>query len=161
MRFIRSMVLVDVVCSAGFARVGSVVSRPAVFSLICLSVLSSCSTSNTRIAGGGLLGRGAAASTPYISSLQGGIVSRSGIQLDRGDFNKALEAEYRALETAPGGQAVAWKGDASGEVIANAPYQVGNQNCRQYSHTVKQDGREAKVRGAACRNADGTWTPLT
>jgi surface antigen len=23
------------------------------------------------------------------------------------------------------------------------------------------DGKQAKVRGAACRNTDGTWTPLT
>ncbi|MES5097503.1 hypothetical protein ABUK73_04660 [Agrobacterium sp. BA1120] len=136
--------------------------RPAVFSLICLSVLSSCTTSNTRNTGGGLLSRGGASATPYISALQGGIVGRSGLQMDRSDFNKALEAEYQALETAPGGQAVTWgSGDTRGEVVANAPYQVGNQNCRQYTHDLTVDGKQAKVRGAACRNANGTWTPLT
>jgi surface antigen len=45
-------------------------------------------------------------------------------------------------------------------VIAAAPYQVGSQNCRQYTHTVTSDGHEVKARGAACRNKDGTWTPL-
>lgn len=157
----RSMVVGEVMGNAGVAGMGSFLTRPAVLSLVFVSVLSSCTTSNNRIAGGGILGRGASSSTPYIASLQGGIVSRSGIQLDRSDFNKALEAEYRALETAPGGQPVTWSGNAKGEVVVNAPYQVGNQNCRQYSHTVTQGGREAKVRGAACRNADGTWTPLT
>ncbi|XUY28212.1 hypothetical protein RMR21_004015 [Agrobacterium sp. rho-8.1] len=145
----------------GFAGINSNLIRPAVLSLVCLSVLSSCTTSNTRASGGGLLGRGGASSTPYISSLQGGIVGRSGLQLDRGDFNRALEAEYRALETAPGGQAVMWgSGETRGEVVANAPYQVGNQNCRQYTHDLTVDGKQAKVRGAACRNSDGTWTPL-
>jgi surface antigen len=153
--------LVDVVGKTGFAGINSNLIRPAVLSLVCLSVLSSCTTSNTRASGGGLLGRGGASSTPYISSLQGGIVGRSGLQLDRGDVNRALEAEYRALETAPGGQAVMWgSGETRGEVVANAPYQVGNQNCRQYTHDLTVDGKQAKVRGAACRNSDGTWTPL-
>jgi surface antigen len=146
---------------AGFAGMNSNFMRPAVLSLICLSALSSCTTSNTRMSGGGLFGRSASSATPYIASLQGGIVGRSGLQMDRRDFNKALEAEYRALETAPGGQAVMWgEDDTKGEVIANAPYQVGNQNCRQYTHSLTVDGKQAKVRGAACRNADGTWTPL-
>lgn len=153
--------MVYVMGKAGSAGMKSNFMRPAVVSLICLSALSSCTTSNTRGSGGGLIGRGGASATPYISSLQGGIVGRSGLQMGRGDFNKALEAEYRALETAPGGQAVVWgDGDTRGEVIANAPYQVGNQNCRQYTHNLTVDGKQAKVRGAACRNTDGTWTPL-
>ncbi|KQR35562.1 hypothetical protein ASF91_03785 [Rhizobium sp. Leaf155] len=153
----------EAMCSAGVRARGSRLARPAVLSLIVVSVLSSCTTSNTRgpASGGGLFSGRGSSSVSYIANLQGGIVSRSGIQLSRGDYNKALEAEYRALETAPGGQAVTWSGSANGEVIANAPYQVGNQNCRQYSHTINDNGREAKVRGAACRNADGTWTPLT
>jgi len=57
---------------------------------------------------------------------------------------------------------VAWTGrGVSGQVVAAAPYQVGSQNCRQYTHTVVSDGREAKARGAACRNTNGTWTPLS
>lgn len=102
------------------------------------------------------------ASAGYITSLQGGIVGRSGAQLSSSDRSRALEAEYRALEEAAGGQSISWKGsDASGSVTANAPYQVGAQNCRQYRHTVTVEGREAVARGVACRNSDGTWTPLT
>ncbi|MDI7921397.1 hypothetical protein [Ferirhizobium litorale] len=101
-------------------------------------------------------------STPYLDALQGGIVGRTGIAIGAGDKQRALEAEYRALEAAPGGQPVSWSGrGVSGEVVAAAPYQVGSQNCRQYTHTVTANGREARARGAACRNANGTWTPLT
>ncbi|RVL10855.1 hypothetical protein CN147_33640, partial [Sinorhizobium meliloti] len=71
-------------------------------------------------------------------------------------------AEYRALEAAPCGQPVAWQGrGVSGSVVAAAPYQVGSQNCRQYSHTVTVKSQQTTARGAACRNSDGSWTPLT
>lgn len=101
-------------------------------------------------------------STGFITALQGGIVARSGVTLSNSDKQRALEAEYRALEAAPGGQPVAWSGrGVSGEVVAAAPYQVGSQNCRQYTHTLKLEDRQAVARGAACRNANGSWSPLT
>ena len=77
---------------------------------------------------------------------------------------RALEAEYKALESAPGGLPVAWKsfdGRASGQVIAATPYQVGQQNCRQYTHSAVIRGQTVTGQGAACRNADGSWTPLS
>ena len=52
-------------------------------------------------------------------------------------------------------------GSHSGEVVAAQPYQVGSQNCRQYTHTVRIDGTPQSARGTACRNEDGSWTPLT
>ena len=99
----------------------------------------------------------------YITALQGGLVSRNAAAgLSKADMQRALEAEYRALEAAPGGQPVVWQGKGvSGSVVAAAPYQVGSQNCRQYSHTLTVDGRDTATRGAACRNADGAWTPLS
>lgn len=132
-----------------------------------LAFLSSCATSgggNTAAStGGGLLGGGSGnKSAVYITALQGGIVARSGVQLSSSDRQRALEAEYRALEAAAGGQPVTWGGTSvGGEVIAAAPFQVGAQNCRQYKHKLTVSGRPAEARGAACRNADGTWTPLT
>jgi len=112
--------------------------------------------------GRGLLTPRPSPSTSYISALQGGIVGRTGAALSASDRSRALEAEYRALEGAAGGEAITWKGDdANGQVVANAPYQVGTQNCRQYRHTVTMNGRDMTARGAACRNSNGTWTPLT
>ena len=100
----------------------------------------------------------------YIQSLHGGLVSRlPGLKMTKSDLSRALEAEYKALETAPGGQSIAWEGSrSSGQVVAAVPYQVGSQNCRQYSHVVTPAGGAAQtVRGAACRNANGSWTPLS
>lgn len=99
-----------------------------------------------------------------IAALNGGVIGRAaGLTLNPADRNRALEAEYKALELAPAGQGVVWTGSqASGEVTAAVPYQVGRQNCRQLSHTVNGPGGRAFVaRGAACRNPDGSWSPLT
>lgn len=127
---------------------------PLVFAAVAAS---GCST--------GAAGRGAEAKGAglYIAALQGGLVGRMpGATLSKADTQRALEAEYRALEAAPGGQPVTWQGRGmAGSVVAAAPYKVGSQNCRQYTHTVTVGGRESAGRGAACRNADGSWTPLS
>jgi surface antigen len=100
-------------------------------------------------------------SATFITALDGGIISHTGLTISDSDKQRALEAEYRALEAAPGGQPVVWSGRGiSGQVVAAAPYQVGSQNCRQYSHTVTVDGKQTVARGSACRNDNGTWTPL-
>jgi surface antigen len=135
--------------------------RIAASSLLVAGLLGGCATKEGASTGG-LLSPRPTNSTPYIAALQGGILSRSGVEVSSSDRSRALEAEYRALEAAPGGQPVTWTGSGvKGEVVANAPYQVGTQNCRQYRHTVTSGGRDAVARGAACRNSDGTWTPLT
>lgn len=144
-----------------FGKMINLAMRSAVVSAVSLSVLSACTTTNRAAGSGGLLSR-TTTSAPYIASLQGGIVARSGVKFERNDLQRALEAEYKALEASPGGQPVSWNGDdGKGQVVASAPYQVGGQNCRQYTHTITADSRETKVRGTACRNADGSWTPLT
>lgn len=99
-----------------------------------------------------------------IEALNGGIIDPAvSAQLTADDRRKALEAEYRALEAAPSGQIVAWKGTrkgVSGEVYAAQPYEVGSQNCRQYVHKITRDGQTTTTRGTACRSEDGNWTPL-
>jgi len=100
----------------------------------------------------------------FVRALDGGLVSQiQGANLGAEDRKLALQAEYKALEDAPGGQPVPWSGatGVSGTVVAATPYQVGTQNCRQYTQTVSVDGRSLIARGAACRNPNGTWTPLT
>jgi surface antigen len=99
-----------------------------------------------------------------IDALNGGIIDPTvSATLNTEDRVKALEAEYRALEVAPSGQIVAWQGGqgvVSGEVYAAQPYEVGSQNCRQYVHKVDNNGHMSSTRGTACRNEDGSWTPL-
>jgi len=121
------------------------------------------------------LGRGATAgsttqpggqlSSTVISSMGGGLVSGPvGSGLSGSERRSGLEAEYRALEYTASGQPVTWKGSQAnryGEVVAAQPYRVGSQDCRQYTHTVYAGGAGVSARGTACRNPDGSWTPLT
>lgn len=101
-----------------------------------------------------------------IAAMKGGLVGGPvGAGLTEAEKRRALEAEYRALEHTPPGEAVAWGEEGGsggyGEVIAAQPYSVGSQNCRQYTLTVTAKGRTRQARGTACRNPDGSWTPLT
>ena len=100
-----------------------------------------------------------------ISAMAGGLVGGSiGSGLSEAEKRSALEAEYKALEYTASGQKVTWKSDSSshyGEVVAAQPYRVGSQDCRQYTHTVFTGTAGVTARGTACRNANGSWTPLT
>ncbi|MFK4824079.1 hypothetical protein ACI0FM_04675 [Paenochrobactrum sp. BZR 588] len=99
-----------------------------------------------------------------LSELGNGLLGSNALKLAGEDRRKALEAEYRALEYSAAGKAVQWKASfasASGEVVAAQAYQVGSQNCRQYTHSFNMDGVPQTVRGTACRNPNGSWTPLT
>jgi surface antigen len=133
-------------------------ARPATIIALCsLLSLSGCLTS----------GGGATPSKPppVVRGMQGGLAGTSvGKELDSADRRAALDAEYKALEYTPGGQAVSWKGQeasTSGQVVPGQPYRVGSQDCRQYTHTILLGGSSESVRGTACRNPDGSWTPLT
>jgi surface antigen len=100
-----------------------------------------------------------------INAMGGGLVGgQIGEGLSDRDRRSALEAEYRALEYTQGGRPVGWKSSRSdryGEVVAAQPYRVGSQDCRQYTHTIFMGGQSRSARGTACRNPDGSWTPLT
>lgn len=127
--------------------------------------LSACGTTGkgTDLAS---LGGGSTAQKPetsLLAPLGNGLLGNSANQLNAADRKKALEAEYRALEYSPAGKAVSWSGSGSnsGDVTAAQPYQVGSQNCRQYSHSFTVGGAQQTSRGTACRNPDGSWTPLT
>ena len=97
--------------------------------------------------------------------MRGGLIGGSlGAGLSEDERERALEAEYRALEHSPAGKPVAWKGDSDaiyGQATAAQPYRVGSQDCRQYTQTVYRSGQPRIARGTACRNGDGSWTPLT
>lgn len=136
-------------------------------SLLAIAILSGCSTTSGSKAGGALSsltgGSKQAAPSGVLAALGNGLIGNNA-SLDASDRKRALQAEYQALEYSPAGKTVEWKnasGTRSGEVVAAQPYQVGSQNCRQYTHTVRVDGTPQSARGTACRNEDGSWTPLT
>ena len=47
-----------------------------------------------------------------------------------------------------------------GSVVPGPSYQDRGRNCRAYTETIYIDGRPQTARGTACRNPDGSWTPL-
>lgn len=123
-------------------------------------MVSSCSATGgggASIAPQPLSGQPAAQS----AALNGGLVQRAGVSLSPVDQAKALQAEQYALAAAPAGEAVNWQGEnARGYVTAASPYQVGDQNCRQYTQRIVANGSEFVGRGAACREAAGSWSLL-
>jgi surface antigen len=146
-------------------------SRTAIALALALAATGCTTASKSAMPGlafGALTGGSDRAATvkgsALITALNGGIISpEAGASLDKSSRTKALEAEYQALEYTPAGQAVAWKASGNayrGEVVASQPYRVGSQDCRQYTHTVFADSNPLVGRGTACRNADGSWTPL-
>ncbi|MGB3389829.1 MAG: hypothetical protein WBA88_17805 [Pseudaminobacter sp.] len=137
--------------------------------IVGLVAVSGCTTigmpgTKTDTAGTAGAGNGRVAAT-IINAMGGGLVGGAiGEGLSERDRRSALEAEYRALEYTQGGRPVGWKSDRSGrsgEVVASQPYRVGSQDCRQYTHTIFTSSQSRSARGTACRNPDGSWTPLT
>lgn len=133
--------------------------------LVAALALAGCSTTSGGKSEGGTLSRWTGGSKPaktsVLAALGNGLVGNA--SLDQDDRKRALQAEYQALEYSPAGKVVEWKNSGSsrsGEVVAAQPYQVGSQNCRQYTHTIRIDGTPQSSRGTACRNDDGSWTPL-
>lgn len=128
-------------------------------------MLAGCGTTGMDRGGAGVSSQSGSVPSTVISAMGGGLVSGSiGSGLSGSERRSGLEAEYKALEYTPSGQTVTWKGNQSsryGEVVAAQPYRVGSQDCRQYTHTVHTGGTGVSARGTACRNADGSWTPLT
>jgi surface antigen len=127
-------------------------------------VLSACSTSGSGPALQAFASNSQPVAARIVDAMAGGLIGGSlGSSLDDRDRRRALEAEYKALEYTPAGQDVTWGrqgGRRYGVVVAGSPYRVGSQDCRQYEHTVTIGGQARTARGTACRNDDGSWTPL-
>jgi surface antigen len=94
----------------------------------------------------------------------GGLLgNRIGAALDDEDKQRAYEAQLEALDRGRPGAPVAWENPDSGRrgsIVPGPQYDRGGAKCREYTHTIYIDGRPQVARGAACRNPDGTWTPL-
>ncbi len=94
----------------------------------------------------------------------GGLIgNRIGAALDDEDKQRAYEAQMQALEQGPSGAPVAWRNPDSGRygsIVPGPAYDQRGMRCRQYTHTIYIDGRPQSARGSACRNPDGSWTPV-
>lgn len=103
--------------------------------------------------GGGAGQVAAAAGGALLGAYLGGNIGK---YMDRQD---RIEMQ-RALETAPVGQAVAWKNPDSGNAYRVKPtrtYYQDKQPCREYLTEATIGGEKKKIYGKACRQADGSW----
>jgi surface antigen len=86
-----------------------------------------------------------------------------GTGLEERDRKRAYEAEIRALEMGEPGEPVGWHGAGGryGTVVPGVPYEARGTRCRDYSHTIFVDRKPQTARASACRNADGSWSPVS
>ena len=87
-----------------------------------------------------------------------------GAALTDRDRQRAYAAEMQALQHGEPGVPVGWRNRDSGHrgtVVPGPPYQENGQTCREFSHTVYVDANPQTARGTACRNADGSWSPVS
>jgi surface antigen len=137
-----------------------------VFLIVGLLAIAGCTTTSLKPSLPSLGGnKGGKTAAVIIAAMNGGLIGGSvGQGLSTADRSTGLEAEYRTLEYTQSGKPVTWRGSKEGtygEVTAAQPYRVGAQDCRQYTHTVYIGGTPRVAKGTACRNQDGSWTPLT
>jgi surface antigen len=111
--------------------------------------------------GGGTSGHVAGA---LIGAAAGGLIgNRIGASLDEEDRQRASAAEVQALEGGAAGAPVGGRSERSGRYgsVVPGPYYVDNgRRCRAFTETIYIDGRPQTARGTACRNPDGSWTPV-
>lgn len=95
----------------------------------------------------------------------GGLIgNRIGAGLDDDDKRRAYEAQIAALEGGSPGAPTGWENPDSGRrgtIVPGPAYDRRGLRCREYTHTIYIDERPQIARGAACRNPDGSWSPLT
>ncbi len=96
-----------------------------------------------------------------IGGLVGGMIGNA---LDEDDRRRAYAAEMQALEYGGPGTPHSWRGErgAYGTIVPGPQYaRSGYARCREYTHTIYINGRPETSRGVACRNPDGSWTPVS
>jgi surface antigen len=157
------------------AFVRALAERPIILAVLAL-VLAGCAADPgpktgagvaTGALAGGLIGAatGHGPGSVVAGAVIGGIVGGTiGNALDAEDRRRAYMAEMQALEYGGPGAPVSWRGEhgAYGTIVAGPAYpQGGYERCREYTHTIYIQGRPQNARGVACRNPDGTWTPIS
>ncbi len=107
--------------------------------------------------------RGRVAATVAGAVIGGMIGNRIGAAMDDADKQLAYAAQIEALEQGSAGAPVAWRNPDSGRygsIVPGPAYDQQGLKCRQFTHTIYIDGQPQTARGAACRNPDGSWSPV-
>ncbi|WP_156418026.1 hypothetical protein [Aureimonas sp. AU4] len=95
------------------------------------------------------------------ASLRGSIASTQRIKLSSAAEERAILAEYQALQFGPVGQPVSWEADGfRGQFVPTQLYRVGSQDCRGFTHTITRGDNTVRQVGTACRQGEDQWTPV-
>ncbi len=111
-------------------------------------------------------GTGKIATTILGVGLGGFIGNRIGNSLDKGTIAYNNQQTQVALNNNPPGQALPWQSPSNPQVTGTiVPQQVyqnpQGQYCREYTETIMIGGQPQQSVGQACRNPDGSWTPVS
>lgn len=92
----------------------------------------------------------------------GGLVGNAiGSQMDAEDRRRMEGAYYSSFAT---GAPASWRNERTGNygniVVGPPVYVQSGPPCRDYTNTVYIGGRPEIMRGRACQNPDGTWSPV-
>ena len=130
----------------------------AIFGALACVVLASCTSEIS------LASKPETTDSTNSAAITGGVLGGAiGATLDERDRQRAYAAEVQALEHGEPGIPVGWRGEGPkryGTVVPGAPYQTRGAKCRDYSHSIYIDGQPQIARGTACRNPDGSWSPV-
>lgn len=116
--------------------------------------------------GGAAIGSAFGAGSGKVAAIAAGALiggflgNQIGASLDESDKQMYYQAQYSSLET---GSVQNWNNPQTGRygsVQTGPSYVINNQQCREYTNTIYIDGRPQVARGTACRNPDGTWSPV-
>lgn len=123
------------------------------FVVAALPTLSGCLTSAPRAAPEPLSDRAAA--------LRGSIAPTGSVKLSATAEQRALQAQYQALQFGTVGQPIPWESDGfRGEITPTQLYRIGSQDCRGYTLVITRGTSKVRQVGSACRTGADLWTPV-
>jgi len=95
-------------------------------------------------------------------ALRGSIAPTQRVKLSPAAEDRAILAEYQALQFGGVGQPVPWEADGfRGQFVPTQLYRVGSQDCRGFTHTITHRDSTVRQVGTACRTGEDRWTPVS
>ncbi len=117
---------------------------------------------------GNQIGKGSGnALATALGVVAGGFIgNRIGNSLDKGSIAYNNQQTQMALNNNQPGQALPWQSPSNpqvhGVIVPQQVYQnPQGQYCREYTQRILIGGQTQEGVGTACRNPDGSWTPVS
>ena len=124
----------------------------ATLSTLLAAALAGCATT------GGTSGGDGARDLGPSSQLVPGLIGQQMTEQDRGRVKLALDNNSN-------NQSTAWQGAQGRNSYKVTPVRTFSEGdgtrCRDFDTQATIDGRHQRIRGTACRQADGSWRPLS